>query len=119
VSDAVLAAILQVRDELRDEIRRLRSDLAAQRSGRLSADDRELLARLLPAIGGARGSEPFCTRDLADEHPELAPIIGGLSNKALGRLLARAQGSQVDGYLVQRAGVEINVVLWRVVAAVR
>ncbi|MEJ7667699.1 MAG: hypothetical protein WKH97_02990 [Casimicrobiaceae bacterium] len=115
MSDAVLAAILQVRDELRG----LRRDFAANRSGRLSADDRELLARLLPAIGGARGSEPFVARDLAEEHPELAPIIGGLSNKALGRLLARAQGSQVDGYLVQRAGVEINVVLWRVVAAVR
>ncbi len=115
MTDAVLAAILQVRDELRG----LRRDFAANRSGRLSADDRELLARLLPAIGGARGSEPFCTRDIADEHPELRQIIGKLSIKQLGRLFARAEHIDVDGYLVQRAGVEINVVLWRVVAAVR
>ena len=115
MSDAALAAILI---EVREELRALRRDLAA-RSGRLSPDDRELLGRLLPAIGGARGSEPFAARDLAEEHPELAPIIGGLSNKALGRLLARAQGSEINGYLAQHVGVEINVGLWRIVAAVR
>ena len=50
---------------------------------------------------------------------ELVAEIRGLrrlSAKSIGRLLARADGVPIDGWLVERCGVEINVALWHVVS---
>jgi hypothetical protein len=83
----------------------------------LSPKDRGLIARLLLAIAGALGSEPFTSRDLR-ECAGAAIVLAGLSVKQIGRLLARAEGHPVEGYLVERVGSEINVTLWRVLASV-
>lgn len=110
--------------EILAEVRGLRADFALQRqaprSARLlSRDDRALLARLLPAIAGVLGSEQFTSRDLAaTSAPGLRFVLRGLSVKSIGRLLSRSEGVPIDGWLVERCGVEINVALWRVVATV-
>jgi hypothetical protein len=122
-SDAAVYLQLDLLRELVEQIKGLRADLARSGSQRgthsLSREDRVLLARLLPAIAGARGSEEFTSRDLAaDSSPALRLVLRRLSVKQIGRLLARAEGMAIDGWLVQRCGVEINVALWRVVAAV-
>jgi hypothetical protein len=88
-----------------------------RRPSPLSRGDRTILARLLPAIGGALGSEEFTSRDLACHSASgLRLVLRRLSAKSIGRLLARADGVPIDGWLVERCGVEINVALWRVVA---
>ena len=84
----------------------------------LSRADRETLEKLLPAIVGALGSEPFASRDLPEASAGVRLVLRGLSVKQIGRLLARAEGVPIDGFVVQRDGVEINVQLWRVLASV-
>jgi len=81
-------------------------------------EDRDRLAAILPAIAGALGSEAFASRDLVsdDAAPALRVVLAGLTVKSIGRLLARAEGTPINGYMVERCGVEINVTLWRVVA---
>jgi hypothetical protein len=126
-----VAVEADVRELLRDilaELRGLRADFAAKigtivpvlpARESLSRADLELLGRLLPAIGGALGSEQFTSRDLAAHSaPGLRLVLRGLSVKQIGRLLARADGIAIDGWVVERCGIEINVALWRVVASV-
>lgn len=90
--------------------------LERQRPASLSRADRDLLSRLLPAIAGALGSEPFASRDLPDASPGIRVVLGDLSVKQIGRLLSRAEGVPIEGRIIQRCGVEINVALWRVLA---
>jgi hypothetical protein len=106
--------------ELITEVRGLRLALERQRRpvATLSRDDRAVLSRLVPAIAGALGSEPFTSRDLPDASPGLRLVLRGLSPKQIGRLLSRAAGVPIDGWLVERCGTEINVTLWRVLASV-
>jgi hypothetical protein len=111
--------------DLRAELVRQTDMLAAirqaleqqRRPSSLSRRDRELLVAMLPAVAGALGSDPFASRDLAaDSSPGLRLVLRDLSVKQIGRLLARAEGIPIEGWLVERCGVEINVALWRVVA---
>lgn len=106
--------------ELVVEVRGLRSDLGRDRKARFSATlsraDCAVLSRLLPAIGGALGSEPFLARDLFDhESAALRLVLSGLNAKRIGRLFQRGDGQAIDGYLVERAGDELHTTLWRVV----
>jgi hypothetical protein len=90
-----------------------------QRKPSLARTDRTRLERILPAVAGALGSEPFTSRDLAaDRSPALRVVLRNLSAKSIGKLLARAEGLEIGGWLIKRCGVEINVTLWRVVVAV-
>lgn len=104
-------AATQARIEAKlDEILKL---LTRQRA--LSREDLRALARMLPAIGGALGSEPFLARDLiASDNRSVRLVVQGYSSKRLGKLFMRAAGQQVDGYVVEEAGEELRVVLWRV-----
>jgi hypothetical protein len=91
-----------------------------ERQGRppksLSREDRALLARLLPAIGGVMASELFVTRELFEhEAPALRVALGGLTVRKVGRLFQRGEGQLVEGYRIQREGDELHVALWRVV----
>jgi len=86
-----------------------RRDLAR----RLSRRDRDVLARLLPAIGGLCGSAPWLVREMFDD-PGVRLVRGDLSAKALGKLLARAAGLAVDGLVIERVGVEDGAILWAV-----
>lgn len=108
--------------EILAELKGLREDLAASRlpgvQTSLTRADRALLARLLPAAGGAIGSVPFLVRELfEDDSAALHLVLRGLNAKGIGRLLRRAAGQAIDGYLVEEVGAELNTTLWRVVQA--
>lgn len=96
----------------------LRRDLAVRRSGAapLNRADRARLARMLPAIAGVYGSDAFAARDLLDaEAPAaLRLVTRGLDARWIGSLLARGAGQVIDGYIIERAGDELHVRLWRV-----
>jgi hypothetical protein len=104
--------------ELVEQVKGLRADLSRDRrpSLTLTRADRALLARLLPAIGGALGSDLFTARELLKhDSAALRLVTVGLNAKQLGRLLKRGEGHVIDGYLIQREGLELHAVLWRVV----
>jgi hypothetical protein len=123
----VEADVLELLRELIAEVKGLRADLSVRGQvlncpradiSSLSRADLALLGRLLPAIGGALGSEAFLARDLFEhESAALRLVRRGLNAKRIGRLLHRAEGHAIDGYLIERAGVELGAILWRVVQA--
>jgi hypothetical protein len=123
-ADSGRAEALELLTTILAELRGMRADLRSNVTHvqhlptSLSRTDQARLARLLPAIAGALGSEEFTSRDLAcHSAPALRLVLRGLSAKSIGRLLARADGvPTIDGWVVERRGVEINVALWRVVA---
>ena len=86
-----------------------------RRPSPLTRADLGVLTRLLPAIAGAFGSELFTSRDLAAD-AGVRVVLRGLSIKRVGKLLSRGAGIPINGLMVERAGHEINVNLWRVVA---
>jgi hypothetical protein len=45
-------------------------------------------------------------------------VVRGLNARRVGRLFSRAAGVAVDGFAVERHGVELHVTLWRVVRIV-
>lgn len=105
-------------EQLVAEVRGLRADLARDRRplSHLSRDDRERLARILPAVGGALGSDLFTARELVEHRsPALRVALHALNAKQLGRLLQRAEGRPLGAFIVQRDGVEVGAVLWRLV----
>jgi hypothetical protein len=118
VAGPTLEALLR---ELLGEVKGLRLDLRKPVTDRgrvsLSRADRELLGRLLPAIGGVFGSEPFLARDLF-EHDSAAAALrlvsAALKPRQLGRLFQRAVDIPISGYMVVRAGDELHTRLWRV-----
>lgn len=120
-----LAAVEEQLREVRAELAGLRGlveqllerQIIPQKSADLlSRDDRALLARLSPAIAGALGSTEFLTRDLfGHDSAALRIVLRGLNPRQVGRLLKRAEGKPVDGYVVERVGVELGAILWRVV----
>ena len=109
-ADAIETLLRDVLDELRGLCTDLRTH--GQRA-LLTRRDLATLRKLLPAIVGALGSEPFASRDLCTS-PATHVVLRGLNVKQIGRLLARAEGIPIDGHVVDRCGVEINVALWRV-----
>ena len=109
--DATLADLLA---ELQ-AIRRLLED--RPRPAALSRADRARLARLLPVIGASFGSEPFASRDVFDDAGARV-VLRGCSSKAIGKLLGQGVGVPINGSLIERAGVEIGIALWRVVRVV-
>ena len=99
------------------ELRAIRVALERQRRpvATLSRDDRALLARLLPTAGGVLGSELFVARELCEsESAELQVVTRGLNARQIGRVLQRGEGQVIDGYVIQREGVEQHAVLWRI-----
>jgi hypothetical protein len=117
---------LTVLRELVAEVRGLRQDMRERAASAvpgeyrtqstLSREDRARLARLLPAIAGALGSEPFLARDLFEHAaPAVRLVRRGLTPRRIGRLFRRAAGEAVAGYLVEAVDVELGAVLWRVV----
>src|SRR5687767_5749045 len=110
------ASVAEVLADILAEVRGIREALE-QRGGRstLTRNDLEALRRLLPAIAGAIGSELFTARELIRHAaPGLQAVCAGMSAKSLGRLLKRAHGIPVDGYVVRAEGLELGAVLWRI-----
>ena len=103
-------------DDVITELRILRTlveRLQARRPAALSRADRELLAKLLPAVGGAFGSTPIASRDLLTD-TGVRVVVRGLTVKQIGQLLARSVGTPINGLVIERAGSELSVCLWRV-----
>jgi hypothetical protein len=113
-------AALALQREILAELRAIRHLLEHRgRPASLSRADQELLGRLLPAITGALGSALFTTKELFEiDAPGVRLVITGLTSTRIGRLFRRAEGQQVDGYLVQRAGAEAHAAVWQVVRVV-
>lgn len=85
---------------------------------KLSRSDRERLGRMLLAIGGVFGSDPFLVRGLFERAAAaIRLVLADLNAKQVGRLFRRARGQPVEGYLVQHDGAELHVNLWRVLGA--
>jgi hypothetical protein len=103
--------------ELVTEVRALRADLAEsrRRAPSLSRVDHARLARLLPAVAGALGSELFTVAELTA--PAVQLVVDGLTPRQVGRLLRRAVGVSIDGLVVERVGHENHSTLWRIVEA--
>lgn len=109
-----LAALLEV---LIAEVRGLRADLVRDHCPPrgLSRADRERLSRVLPAIAGAVGGEPFTVAE-ALEQPAVRVVAAGLAPAALGRLLQRARGLPLYGYVVESDATELHRRVWRLEA---
>jgi hypothetical protein len=83
-----MAEVAELLRDLVEEVRGLRADLSTRgqvltsprvAESSLSRADLALLPRLLPAIAGALGSEPFASRDLAaDASPGLRSVLRDL-----------------------------------------
>jgi hypothetical protein len=104
--------------EIRDEIRRLRADLAAKRvldSEQFAHDADAAIVREVAAFLGTGCA--FSAAELidgADEH--LRSALAGLDASQLGRLLARAEGCDMGGVRVVRCKCDQNGVVWRIAA---
>jgi hypothetical protein len=84
----------------------------------LSRGDRALLQRALPAIAGVYGPATFSSRDLVeDDAPAVRLVLRGLSVKRISKLFARSVGIPIDGLLVRKHSVELQVTQWQIVAA--
>jgi hypothetical protein len=110
-----LKAVPVTLDDVMRELVAIRALLEDRRRPPLSRDDRDQLAQILPAAAGAWGSEPFASRELAAD-AGVRVVLRGLSIKRVGKLLSRGTGTPINGLMLERAGHEINVNLWRVVA---
>jgi hypothetical protein len=112
----LLAAILQ-------ELRAIRVAIEREtpvKKSKLSRADRDALTKFLPAIGGAFGSELFFAADVIESESAAVRLVRGkLTSKQLGRLLKRAVGVPVGGYVVTTDGEEAGSLLWRVKQVVR
>jgi len=86
----------------------------------LSRADVATLVRLLPVLGATYGDEGFtsrdCVEDAADEAHGLRLVLGQMSAKAIGKLLARANGIAIDSLMVRCQRKEFQVSVWQVVA---
>ena len=101
---------LQILREIRDELRGLRSDLAGRGRGALNHADLVKLKTLLPAIRAAVATYSFTTTSLA----ERARLMGDATlgdaltmcgtGRALGKLLRRGAGHDVDGLCLRKTG---------------
>lgn len=84
----------------------------------LRREDRATLERILPALAGALGSECFLAAEaVASDNPALVLVLAGMNARRLGRLLRRADGVEVCGYVARASGTEAGAVLWSVLAA--
>lgn len=81
----------------------------------LSRADRKRLEALLPVWAGVFGSECKKAADIiGSDHPGLRLVHEGLSVKALGKLLARAEGHDIGGFVVARANADNGSTFWAV-----
>jgi hypothetical protein len=84
-------------------------------SSTLRREDRAALSRILPAVAGALGSEYFLASEaVASANPALVLVLAGFNARRLGRLLRRADGVEVCGYVAHASGTEAGAVLWDV-----
>lgn len=133
----ILAELKQLREEqqaVRLLLEKLSRDLGRSLIGPLppaktkrvsaSADDRARIASLLPAIRATIKDRTFTVAELvkvyATRHTTLRATLkeNGLSSKQIGKLFARFQGENIDGWQVAQPGKrEAGGRVWQVVNA--
>jgi hypothetical protein len=96
--------------EILDELKAIRASLSTHKQ---PCSDRDVLARLLPAIAGKLGSEGFQVRDVM-RNEIFRQLIGNRNAHQLGNLLAKWQGQNIGGLIVERLTTEHGVAVWRV-----
>ena len=80
----------------------------------LSREDRDQLGKIVAGDRGYLGDrKPCASRDLG--HGCRRPChVRGLSIKQVSKLLSRGVGIPINGLVIERAGHEVSVCLWRV-----
>ena len=104
MTDDHLTVLVQILAELR----RIRQAVEPRPQ---PANEAALLSKLLPAIGGRFGSNPFRTKELFED-PAIAELLRGFSSGKAGCLLAKFAGIPVEGYLLDRVSTEHSAALW-------
>ena len=95
---------------LLDEVRALRAAYERRAaSNRLTRADRQTLERFLPAVFARTKGSIVLAKEVAWF------FAGSKTTKSIGRFLRRVEGFAVNGLMVERAGVENNSTLWRIV----
>ena len=106
-------AVSALRAELANVLARLGAVEARIASTPLCRADWIALTRILPVLGATFGSELFLAREaVTHPAPGLRLVLGDMSARRLGRLLRRADGAPVSGYIVRASGMEAGAVLW-------
>ena len=112
----VLERLVEAQNRLDAKVERLCvavERLAGKRS--ISRADRKRLERLLPAIAGLVGPDEFLACDVAEaDDVGLQLVAAGLNARQVGRLLLRAVGLPIGGYVVVRLGEHAGAVLWKI-----
>jgi len=85
---AVLARVARLEDRV--------AILEEQRKPHPPIDPRVLLSKLLPAVAGRFGSDPFTTRELFND-PVFRDLLAPLNAKRTGKLLRKSLGHTIDG----------------------
>ena len=107
-----VATLDDVITELRDPAHARRATAGTTTGGAEPCGSR-VAREALPALGGAFGSAPFASRDLLTD-TGVRVVVRGLTVKQIGQLLARSVGTPINGLVIERAGSELSVCLWRV-----
>ena len=118
MTDAVETRFLALETELsrlRLRVGVLEAAETQRQRARLKRGELRTLQTWLPAVVGALGSEEFLARELAETNDVgLRLVVGDRSARSVGRLLARAEGIDIGGFVVVSSGVEVNVRRWSV-----
>ena len=109
----LLESLLDKIEGLACEVRALRASVHRNTTVQISRRDLDRLGTVLPALENVFLDRAFTSNEVL-EHATLAPLVG-LSVKALGKLLLRGTKTRIDGYSVERLGLERNCALWRIV----
>jgi hypothetical protein len=113
----VIDALAAVFAELADLRTRMDAVEARTAPTPLCRKDWDALARILPVLGATFGAEFFLAREAVEHHaPGLRLVLEDMTARRLGRLLRRADGVEVCGYVARASGMEAGAVLWSVLA---
>jgi hypothetical protein len=88
-------------------------------NGRIGPEDHAHVSALLPVIAGVFGSRRITARDIlnaaaSENGAGLRIVLHTTSARSLGKLLARCDGIEVNGYKLLRIGTDHRSVAWGV-----
>jgi len=93
--------------------------LKGQGASRLSSGDLDTLNAIVPVLAATYGSANFTVKELlAAPAPGLKLVLGDVSSRRLGKLLARGEGTVIATYMIEKIGTEGHVVIRRIVGVV-